>query len=726
MSFDHRFKFRPIHAALLAALAALPAGADERPPETTGEAKTLDTVKVEASALGAVTEGTGSYTTGSTNTATKFGLSPRETPQSVSVITRTQMDDFGVTDINDALESTTGVTVEKVETDRTYYTARGFDITNFQVDGVGVPFVYGNVYGNLDTAFYDRIEVLRGGSGLTAGVSDPSATINFVRKPPTRELQTSVGTTVGSWNNRRVEADVSGALTEAGGVRARAVAAYQDKESFLDRYAHEKTVFYGVLEADIAERTLLTFGHSRQNNRADSPLWGALPLYNTDGEPTDYDVSTSTSADWAYWKTEFASTFAELAREFANGWQAKAVLTRNKATNDSKLFYVYGTPDPTTPGSDLYSYPSRYDAVNEQTILDVYASGPFALLGREHELVVGANRSKSTMKDISYYGEDIGTEIPPLETWDGSYPEPAFSGGTDGGDTVDTQTGLYAAARFSVTDELKVIGGARATDLDSKGETYGRSREKSYGTVVTPYAGAVYDLSDLYSVYASYTELFRPQFEVDINGDRLDPVTGKSYEAGLKRESRDKKLNTTFAVFQTKQRNLAELAGTVPFWHYTTSGQIESVGYEFDVAGELAPGWQFAAGLTYVKIEDDGGDYAKTYIPKNLLRVSTTYRVRAMQGLKVGARLKWQDDIYVESGTATTGPNAGSPIKVEQDSYALIDLMARYDITKQWSATLNLNNVTDEKYYSSLYWGSYGQAPFGAPRNVSLTVSWKH
>lgn len=185
-----------------------------------GEEKTLATVTVTATGLRATTEGTDSYTTGETNTATRFDLSPRETPQSVSVITRTQMDDFGVTDVDDALASTTGVTVEQVETDRTYYTARGFDITNFQVDGVGVPFVYGNVYGNLDTAFYDRIEVLRGGTGLMAGMSDPSATINFVRKRPTREWQAAAGAMVGSWNNRRVDADVSGALTEAGG-RAR-------------------------------------------------------------------------------------------------------------------------------------------------------------------------------------------------------------------------------------------------------------------------------------------------------------------------------------------------------------------------------------------------------------------------------------------------------------------------------------------------------------------------
>jgi hypothetical protein len=109
----------------------------------------METVTVKASGPGATTEGSGAYATGSASTATRFELPLRGTPQSVSVVTRTQMDDFGITDINDALEATPGVNVEKIETDRTYYTARGFDVTNFQVDGIGMPFVYGNVSGNV-------------------------------------------------------------------------------------------------------------------------------------------------------------------------------------------------------------------------------------------------------------------------------------------------------------------------------------------------------------------------------------------------------------------------------------------------------------------------------------------------------------------------------------------------------------------------------------------------
>ena len=125
---------------------------------------------------------------GETDSATKLNMTIYETPQTVTAISRTQMDDFSLDSVNEVLDYTPGVTVEEVETSRTYYTARGFDIVNFQYDGVGTPFVYGNVSGQLDTAFYDKVEVVKGAAGLVTGLANPSATVNFVRKRPTQQL----------------------------------------------------------------------------------------------------------------------------------------------------------------------------------------------------------------------------------------------------------------------------------------------------------------------------------------------------------------------------------------------------------------------------------------------------------------------------------------------------------------------------------------------------------
>lgn len=710
------------------ALAVITAFAGQALAQQPTSEQTLDAITVSAENLSPTTEGRASYAASSSNTAAGFALTPRETPQAMSVMTRSQMNDFGLTNANDALKAVPGINVEQVETDRTYYTARGFDITNFQVDGLGLPQMYGNVSGNVDTVIYDRIEVLRGGTGLMAGMSDPSATINFIRKRPTAKLQASASAMFGSWNNRRLEADVSRKLNDSGTVRGRLVAAYQNRDSYLDRYSLEKSVLYGVLEADLAPATVLTLGHHLQDNNADSPLWGALPLYDTDGTPTRYARSISTATDWAYWDGRKTGSFAELAHDFGGGWQGKAVLTRYKTTENSRLFYVYGTPNPTTPGSDLFSYPSLYNMKSTQTLLDLHANGPFTLFGRKHELVAGLNWARARLNDVSYYGEDIGTEIPPLETWDGSYPMPGFTGGTNGSRFADYQRSAYAAARLNLNDRLTAITGLRWIDLESSGTSYGLSRNRSYGSKVTPYAGASYRLNDNYSLYASHTRLFRPQTEVGADLQRLEPVNGHSTEAGIKGEFLNKKLNAALALFKTRQRNLAQPAGLVGATAiHTAADRVDSAGYELDLSGEVATGLQVNGGYTWVKIEDANGAPTRRHVPRRVLKLAASYRVPAMPALKVGGSVHWQDDVEIVHATnATTGPNAGSPIVTRQKAYALLNLMAQYELTKNLNLTLNLNNVTDERHYESLYWASFGQGYYGAPRNASLTLSWNY
>ena len=341
----------------------------------------LDVLDVSAERGQVSSESTGSYTSGATTTSMKMELGHRETPQAVTVVTRKQMDDFAQNTINDVLEGTTGVTVESVETDRTYYTARGFDINNFQYDGIGLPAVYDNVQGELDTAFFDRVEVVRGANGLMAGSGNPAATVNFIRKRPTPEANASVAVTVGSWDKKRIVGDVSGAVSESGAVRGRVVAGYEDGNSYLDRLSNEKQMFYGVLEADLTDTTLLTLGHSIQTSDTDSPLWGALPLFYTDGTATDFARSTSTASDWSYWDNTQHNSFAELQQELTGGWRAKGSVLRLENDSHSELFYQYGTPDPQT-GDGLLAYPSQYDLNVEQWVADVYATGPFHLANR--------------------------------------------------------------------------------------------------------------------------------------------------------------------------------------------------------------------------------------------------------------------------------------------------------------------------------------------------------
>lgn len=676
------------------------------------EETVLDTVQVTANTLAPVaSEQTGSYTVKKSSSATRMTMSLKETPQAVSVVTRAKIDDFKLNSVNDLLDTVTGINVERVETDRTYYTARGFDITNFQLDGVGMPFIYGNQYGDIDISPYDRVEVIRGANGLLSGTGNPSATVNFVRKRPTNEFQASGSLSFGSWGKKRADADIAGALNEAGTVRGRLVASEEKGDSYLDRLSYDKTSVYGIVEADIGDSTTAALGFMRQQKITKGGMWGGLPLYYSNGTATNYDVSTSTATDWTEWNNTDTQAFAELSHRFANGWQAKATYTHREQESNDKLFYVYGTPDAST-GLGLYSYPSLFSDKNVQDLLDVTAEGQYQLLGCHHQMSVGAQFGRSDLNSVSHYGQGIGTALGDLATWGGNYAEPSFDASTDGATFKDTRHSIYAASRFNLSDKLNVLLGSAATRLETTGSSYGVNSYRR-NQRLTPYAGLTYDLDSAATLYASYAEIFDPQSKVNSSLQRLAPVAGKSYELGWKHEWLGRQLNTTVSAFHIEQNNLAESDGYVGTTAVYKGVDTRSRGIELEASGNIGSQVQATLAYTALSIEDRNGKKARTYVPRHLVQASATWRVPGQDQLKLGGSVIWKSKAYtVDSGVTIT-----------QKDYALLNLMARYDFNKHLSGSVNLNNVTNEKYINSLYWT---QGYYGAPRNATVSLAWKY
>ncbi len=703
---------RALGLATVGAVALMPAAALAEDDEA---AASLETVTVEAEALSLVTEGTDDYRVPRTSTATKLDLTPRETPQSVSVVTRAQLEDFNLDTINDALESAPGVTVERVETDRTYYSSRGFEISNMQVDGLRLPMPYNNVHGDMDTAIYDRVEVVRGATGLMSGSGNPAATVNFIRKRPTATPQASASATLGSWDRRRLSVDVAGPLDDAGRVRGRLVAAGLDTDSYLDRLHRERGVLYGVLEADLTDSTQLALGHTWQRNDTDGNMWGALPLYDDAGNPTDYDRSTSSAPDWSYWNGETQRSFVELSQRLSDDWSLKGTVTHLDMVSDTELFYIGTVPEADTGRIPNSFYLSKYDRHLEQWVADLHAKGDVEAFGRSHQLVLGSDWSQSRNQQSSLYAA-ASEDLPPLDDWDGDYPEPEFGDPDFANDATIKERSLYGAGKLDLADRWTAVMGARMSWLDTVGEQYGSSQDTTLDNELTPYAGLIYDVTDRASLYASYTEIFNPQTEMDRSGQYLDPVEGASYELGLKADVFDGGADASLAVFRTEQNNVAQPDGKVNGRDaYKAADGITSEGAEATLAGELAPGWQASAGYTYLEIEDAEGEATNTYIPRHLVRATTSYRPASLDALKVGARLRWQDDIERDRDSADG--------KTRQDAYALVDLMASYDFSDSLTGSLNVNNVTDEKYLTSLKWD---QAYYGASRHVMANLTWTY
>ncbi len=675
----------------------------------------LAPVAVTANQLGQITEGTDSYTTGAMATATRLVLTPRETPQSFSVVTRQEMNDFNLTNIDDVMAHTPGVNIVTYDSERTEYYARGFAIQNFQYDGI--PMTRNSAYsaGNTlsDMAIYDRVEVLKGATGLLTGSGDPGATLNLIRKKPTYDFQGHLTGGAGSWDNYRGELDVSGPLNHSGSVRGRAVAAYQDRHSHLDRYQRQTSVFYGIVEIDLFPDTMLTLGADYQDNQPEGSTWGGIPIYDTRGNFNERSRSFNNGADWSHWDQYTRTVFATLEHYFENNWVTKLQLNHQINGYDAALgAAASGNPDP-SDGSGVGLWLGQYVGKTRSNAADVYASGPFDLFGRRHELVVGGSVSKRIWTNKGY-GAPAGYtgSVPDYYEWRGNIPEPDWELYGKDREVID-ENGLYATARFSVRDDLTLIAGGRVANYESE--------DVEESDVLVPYLGLVYDINRQVAVYGSYTGIFKPQSERDETGTTLDPVEGINYEAGVKVGFFEDRLNASAAYFRLEQDNYAEATGGLTpggDTAYRALDGVETKGYELELSGRLTDRWELHAGYTH-KVARLDGDKVDTLAPENQFSLFTTYDLSGrLAGLTLGGGARWLDKTW---GDVTYPPTGTTRHTV--DDYWVVDAMARYRFSDRLSATLNVKNLLDEEYYTIFSW--YSTYTWGEPRSVNLSATWR-
>lgn len=709
-----------------------------------GAASTLPEVQVSAKTdRSLVSEGSGAYTVKASNSATRFDLSLRETPQSVSVITRQHMDDQGLTNISDVLQQTPGITVNRENSEGYTFYSRGFAIQNFQFDGVpSLSTDAGNVrdnYSITNTAIYDRVEILKGATGLLNGAGFPGGVINFVRKRPTAEFQGHVLLGAGSWDNYRGEVDLSGPITEDGRLKGRVVSVLQDQGSYMDYARSEQSIFYGILEAELSAATKLSLGLDYQKNNNNATTNTHLPTFFSDGSEAKFKRSTNPADKWAYRNHETKRIFTDLEHRFDNDWQLKATLSHRdynsreiiagmaspSADNTASLINV---ADRSAPHGYYVGGAAQFNTNTKENGIDLMARGKYSLLGREHELVVGYNFAKTDSTSRRYDG-DTDSSISDIFNWNNNATYPSRFDWWSTFDVDVKQSMVYLATALKPTDYLSVILGARATNYEwSLHSRNAVPRTAQYGTEVsgevTPYAGVTLDVDQQHSVYFSYTDIFKPQaYNFNAAGQQLDPLTGKSYEIGGKGEYLDGKLNASIAYFLIKQDNFAILdpsgAATPTGGSAMTAIKgVETRGIELEMSGEILPRWHVLSGYTYRHSTDANDQRVSTNQPLSLFKLATQYRFAGpLNALSLGGSLNWQNGSYFDL------PMNGNNWRFEQKAYTVVNLNAAYDLNPQWKMLLQVNNLFDKHYYSGI--GNYNSAFYGTPRNAMLSVRYQ-
>lgn len=741
---SRRHRRAALASALLVGLGLAPAvfaAAADAPAEAT----TLDSVNVRAEA-----EKKDSYTVREAASATRLGLSLRETPQSVTVITRQRLDDMGLYALTDVMSQVTGVFVQYTDTERVSINARGYAIGNVQVDGLLN--AGGYVKANGDSAVYERIEVVRGSTGLTSGAGDPSGTINLIRKRAQDAFAFSSAMTVGSWNNRRLEADIGGPLAFDGRLRGRVVAAKQQSDSWRDFYQLDKDILFATVEADLAPHTLLVAGYDYQSPQTSGATWGTVPYWNADGSLANLPRSTNLSARWSAWPRVEKQAFARIEQGFGDGWLAKLAFTRNLTDTDGKMFYG-GAGYPRADGTGISAWTSHFLGQQRSTAWELNVGGPFQLWGREHQVMAGySTLDQAEHSPYKVYSAPAGyaslpdyQHIPDWRSWDGNVA-PFDSAVYDFDSTVTRvkQKAAFFATRLRASERLSAVLGARysswQTDTVERDASGALSDRYGYriDDVLTPYAGLLFDFATHFTAYASYTDIFKAQDYRDKDGHYLDPIEGVSYEAGVKAEFFDAGLNASAAVFRSEQDNLAEIDDSVPptvvdgseQYAYRSTGKGNKVqGYELEVQGRIGERWNLAGGFTHFTARKADGSRLNPIQPDDLLRLTTSYRLPGRwDALSVGGGITWQGAIggtaqrptgaYTADGTPLTASAA-----LHQGGVTLVNLSAGWRFSDNLSASLTVNNLFDKAYYSRM--GFYNGVYWGEPRNIMFNLRYR-
>lgn len=652
----------------------------------------------------------------------KTPLSPREVPQSVSVVTRQQMDDQGMVSVPDAMQQVTGVTLIANDTLSYQYLSRGYAL-GVMYDGV--PSYNGMTPSNqFDLPLYERIEVLRGPSGLLQGAGEPGGVVNLVKKRPLDHFAANWALSAGSWDTYRREGDISGPLNDSGSLRGRLVLSSEDRQYFYDRTSSDKWLGMAALAYDLNPQTTLDISYSTQEQQVQAP-WSGLPAYDVVDAKGHYrllDVSRSTfhAPDWGRLSYDTHEWSASLEHRFDNEWVLKGAFNRREQYQNYKYAYASSGLAPLT---DTLRYSSMQGAYNyTREGMDVFLSGPFALLGRTHNLLLGANAEVYNSRGRS--GRGVGGST----TFDGldDLPEPTIAY-TSGRESETEQYGLYSRLNISLADPLTLVLGARTTTFRSRTRDVAPSNATDWrdgaeaDQQISPYGGLLYELNPNITLYASYTDIFVPQTQLKADGSVLKPREGRQYEVGSKTEWLEGRLGLSLAWFNLRDENRAYADPAYPNDnYYLNAGEVESEGWELEVSGKPAAGLDLSAGYTrletrYLQARENQGRTYSIQTPKDQLKLWSNYRFdeqSALAGFSVGLGVL---------ANGATQSSRGWRDELVNSGYAVVNGRIGYQLDKQHSVDLHINNLLDRTYYASV--GTPNIYNFyGEPRSFTLTL----
>ncbi|MEH2168913.1 MAG: TonB-dependent siderophore receptor [Nostoc sp.] len=657
------------------------------------------------------------YRVPNASTATGTDTPIRDIPFSIQVVPQEIIRDQQVTRTEEALRNVSGVTYQGSASNRSGadFSIRGFTDAPILRDGFRR---YGVVQAPLEVANLERIEVLKGPASILYGAIEPGGLINAVSKQPLSQPFYETEVQVGSQGLVRPRFDFSGPLTDDGKLLYRLNGLYQRLDSFRNFDQEEQRIFIApTLAWKIDDRTDL--GISLEYLHNNRPADFGIPAIGNRIADVPRDRIATEPSDAV--TNQYLNVGYNLEHRFSRNWKLRNAFRYSSYDYDFNVIALPLSFDEATGTVDRFF--ASQEGHDENYTLQANVVGEFATGSINHTLLFGADYIHSatnfftvfdfTPQPLNLFNPVYGVAKPSEDTL------PPY-GGTDG---TSNRWGFYLQDQISLFQNLKLLAGIRYDTIESKtvnvpGQVTQPGETTQNDDAFTPRVGILYQPSKAVSLYASYSESFTPNTTNTATGEPLEPQRGKGYEFGVKTEFLDGKLFATLAYFDITKQNVAVTDPNFPLASIA-SGEQRSRGVEFDVAGEILPGWKLIASYAYI----DGEVTADTNpelvgnrlygVPENSASLWTTYEIQRgnLQGLGLGVGFNYVGE--------RQGDLANS---YQADGYFITNAAVFYR-RNNWRFGLNFKNLTDVNYIESVGNLRSGANNFGEPFTVIGSVS---
>lgn len=653
--------------------------------------------------------------------ATKLATPDIETPQSVSIVTREQFEEQGATSVRQAVSYTPGVYSNQIGASNRfdYIVLRGFSdgsLDNVYLDGLKM-MGDTNSHSSLvvDPWFLEDIEVVRGPASVLYGRSSPGGIVALTSRKPSFDAGGEVKMFAGNNNQRGAAFDVTGALDDNDRVAARLSGMTRYADSQFGPLKEERYALMPSLTWRITDQTrldLMAYLHRDPEGGSHSGLpydGTVVPHYGQKISNTFYEGED----DYDKYDRRENMVGYNIEHMFDSGWSVRQKLRYLHTDVELNQVYAAGWLNETELNRGYYGSDEKMSAIT----LDNQLDGSFDTWQVNHRLLVGIDYQDRSNNTTGYYGA-----FPPIDAFN-----PVYGAKPDYIDMYARekhklrQTGYYLQDQMS-WDRWRITLGGRydqvsVSNIDKIKDTRSDLDKNNFSTR----AALLYLFDNGFAPYVSYSTAFTPTSFADENGNLLDPMKGKQWEAGLKYEPEGLNSQFSASVFRINQTNIA--TKEEPTDPYRSIGEIESEGVELEAISQLTDSFRMQAAYTYTDIRykksspEEQGKRA-VYAPRNQASAWLSYDVKSgpLDGLTLGSGVRYVNGITSDRLNTHTLP-----------SYTLVDMVIGYDLTnigiKGLSAQLNVNNLTDKRYVAAC--NSLSYCYFGAERSIVGSVSWK-